>query len=206
MKKNITVFIVLLFFCANINAAQKNLIKLVGGTTLTCMGALLTYWGFTYKNVSIPEITMLSFTWTKNYDTSWNEDYSGTIRNSGNTELSDIKLYITFNDLSGTFISKQTIQGPSLLTPGTKYDFSNSYDTGSVEPESVSVSYSASFTEMLENRNLTLGITGIAVMACGLFFVADYFFNFTEPLKENNISMEITPYFSGIKFTTSKLF
>lgn len=206
MKKNITFFVVFLFFMTNINGAQKNMTKLVGGATLTCMGAMLTYWGFSLKSVSKPELSMLSFTWTKDFDTTWVANYSGTIRNSGNVDLSNIKLSIVFKDTSGTYISTQKIDGPITLKPGANYNFSNYYETGSVEPGFVSVSYSANFTETLENRNLALGISGIAIAACGLFFVADYFFDFTEPLKEQNISMEITPCFAGIKFVASKIF
>lgn len=206
MKKLLTLSIIFLIITANINAAQKNLTKLVGGAALTGMGAILMYWGFSFQNTSIPRITMQSFTWAKEFNTTWEENYSGTIKNSGNVELSDIKLYITFKDTNGVFISTQQLDGPEILETGTNYNFSNSYDTGSVEPGIVSVSYSASFPEMLENRNIAIGITGIAVAACGLFFVADYLFGFTEPLKENNISMEITPCFAGIKFITSKTF
>jgi len=206
MKKFLSLSIIFLIITANINAAQKNLTKLVGGTALTGMGAILMYWGFSFQDTSIPRITMQSFTWAKKFNTTWEENYSGTIKNSGNVELSNIKLYLTFKDTNGIFISTQQIAGPDVLGTGDKYNFSNSYDTGSVEPGTVSVLYSASFSEMLENRNIAIGITGIAVAACGLFFMADYLFDFTEPLKENNVSMEITPCFAGIKLITSKTF
>lgn len=206
MKKNITFLFIFLFFLTDIKGAQKNMTKLVGGTTLTCMGAMLTYWGFSLKSVSKPKLTMISFTWTKNFDTTWDENYSGTIRNSGNVDLSNIKLSIVFKDTNGTYITTQKIDGPVTLKPGANYNFSNSYDTGSVEPGFVSVSYSADFTEMFENRDLVLGTSGIAIAACGIFFVVDYFFDFTEPLKKKNISLEITPCFAGIKFVASKIF
>ncbi len=206
MKKNLIILVIFLFLITNINAAQKNLTKLVGGTTLTCMGALLMYWGFSFKSTSKPEMVMQSFTWTKNLNTTWEVNYDVSIMNYGNTELKNIKLYITFKDIYGSAISTQEIEGPYYMMVGEIRDFYYHYNTGSVEPGFVSVSYSANFTEDLETRDLFIGITGIATAACGLFFIADYIFNFTEPLEEKNISIKLLPDYSGIKLLALKNF
>lgn len=206
MKKLIAFFLIILFLNININAAQKDMTKLVGGLTLTGIGSILIYWGFSFKSTSIAEITMQSFTWNKNYNTSWEEDYNGTIKNSGNTDLSNIKLHITFKDINYNYISQQTIAGPDTLKTGQIYSFSDSYDTGTIEPGFVSVSYSASFMEDLETRDLYIGISGIAVAAAGLFFIADYIFDFTGSLEQKSISINLIPDYSGIKMYAYKKF
>ncbi|MCX8094554.1 MAG: hypothetical protein N3E50_10375 [Candidatus Goldbacteria bacterium] len=206
MRKSVIISLIFLILIANIEAEQKNLTKLVGGTALACVGALLTYWGFSFKSTSFPEITMQSFTWTKNFNTSWEENYTGTIKNTGNTDITNVKLSITFKDINGYPISTQIINGPSVIKTDSIYSFSNSYNTGSNEPGFVSVTYSGNFVELYETRDLFIGIAGIATAACGLFFIADYFFDFTTTLKEKNIAIKLLPEYSGIKLIALKNF
>jgi hypothetical protein len=206
MKKNIIILLTFVFFIVNLNAAQKNMTKLIGGASLTCIGGLLTYWGFSFKSTSLPEITMQSFTWNKNLNSTWDINYNGTIKNSGNTDINNIKLSITFKNSNNVPVSTQVINGPSLLPAGGTYNFNNSYNTGSEEPGFVSVLYSGNFTETLETRDLFIGITGLATAVCGLFFIADYIFDFTSPLEEKNISIKLLPDYSGIKLLALKNF
>lgn len=206
MKKIIIIFLTFIFFIVNLNATQNKLTKLIGGTSLICIGGLLTYWGFSFKSTSSPEITMQSFTWNKNLNSTWDINYNGTIKNSGNTDINNIKLSITFKNSNNIPISTQVIDGPSLLPAGGTYNFNNSYSTGSDEPGFVSVLYSGNFTETLETRDIYIGITGIATVACGLFFIVDYIFDFSSPLEEKNISVKLMPNYSGIKLLALKTF
>ncbi len=207
MKKIFFVFfLVLLYMTNNILGEQKNLTKLLGGSALLGIGGILMISGFTMKSVSIPEIKMQFFTWSKSNPSNWQADYNGTIKNTGTVEMKNIKLIITYKDIYGVKIGSQTINGPSLLTPEAAYNFNGSYDCGSTEPGFSSVEYRADFTEQLENNNLILGFSGVAVAATGLFFIADYLFDFTSPLQNNNITIELLPFYAGIKFKTIKYF
>lgn len=190
---------------------EKDPFQLVSGGLLVVVGAMASYLGFNMNNVSLPRISMQSFTWNDSETSpgSWEVSSSGTLQNSGNLDLRNITVTVEYKDFAGVLIQSQTVPidtKTELLKPAETDTFSSSLTGLAYDPQFVSARFRADFTEEFVNTNITTGVIGSAVAAIGVFFICDYFFNITDFFLKQEIQVQLSALDGGFSFITSKNF
>jgi len=80
----------------------------IGGIAMALSGFKKTYREkFVDVDISRPGLDISNWSWTSEQLITWWADAQGTVRNTGNVPLKDVKIFITYYDSSGQFISQE---------------------------------------------------------------------------------------------------
>ncbi len=211
MKKIIITFAVIVYYLnCNLYASEKTPQKLMAGLILVAAGSMVSYTGFKLADISRPEMSAQSFTWDKvSSGTNWDASAQGTIKNTGNLPLHNIKLTVIYKDSLGAELGQQTISPDNksiLLMPGDTDTFSSSVSALPEEPFFISTRFKADFFQEFESSNIATGYAGLAVIAAGAFFITDYFLDITDFFEKNDMKVQLSCNTGGLSLLAMRLF
>ena len=83
---------------------------------------------------------------------------------------------------------------------------STSVDCGAVRPATTDIAFQASINTIYDSRNPDIGIAGICVAALGVYFIADYFINFTGFFAQREMDVTLATNYDGLTLMASKYF
>jgi len=204
MKKIISILLIanLLIFSSYKTAYALNKTKLIWGLIFVGAGIGMACYGFKEKetkiNISDPELNISNWYWTKEQIISWWTDGYGTVKNTGNVKLDDIKIYITYYDVSGKMIvNDYTYLDVHWLDPLSK-GATDSWDTftscGNIEPHSANIKttykYEKEYIIKKEKRNPNLGCIGIGSIGVGAILLASYNKDYQQLHRRGSIQIE----------------
>lgn len=187
MKKLFRYFLVILFLCRVIiltptksyGENKGSLWKLIGGIVLTGAGTYLAVDGFKRVDISDPKLDLSNWNWSKEKIISWWVDASGTVKNTGNVPLEDVKIYVTYYDTSNNYLGRDWAYLDTYwlepLPKGAVDSWDTTGDTGSTEPERAEISAIYTYEKKYETKNVIEGSAGIAVGLVGIYLIYDYF-------------------------------
>lgn len=204
MKNKIVLILIFLLFCGqSIYAKEKDTAKLIAGILLTAAGGVVAYNGFQPVDVSFPDLSMASFA-TVTAGTTITTD--GTIKNTGNVGLKNVKVTVIYKNSSGAEITDSTVDYSGTIAPDASEPlYIGPMDIGT-EPYFFSVEYRADFNRLYENNSVSTGIAGSVMIAGGIFLICDYFFDFSDFFEQKGVSVGLAAVNNGLSFTAAKAF
>lgn len=150
----------------------------VGGIVLSVVGLFLAIDGFKKIDISKPSLDTSHWTWTKEKATTWWVDSNGTVTNTGNVALKDVKLYRTYYNASGQMIANDycylDVHWLDSLPTSTQDSWDYFNGGWANEPMSVKLTASYGYDKIKKNKNTFEGVTGLACMGAGLYLIVDY--------------------------------
>lgn len=208
MKKKIVIMLAAVFIlCGQVSAKEKDPNGLLTGIILMSMGGIVAYSGFRMVDISSPILSTQSFTWNDGDPSPWDATASGVIKNTGNVPLTNIILTVEYKDSMGAIIGSDTVaDNKSSLAVGETSTFSSSYDCNLVQPRFISVRSWHRSATLYENSDLLTGFVGAGVIAAGVFFICDYFFDITDFFEGQEAKVQLSSSFDGVNLTVSKIF
>jgi len=205
--KTVSIFLVFLFFsnlaiitpAKSYGGSKGSLWKLMGGIVLIVGGTLWAVDSFKQGDISNPKLDLSDWTWSPvDSDSSWQVNASGTVRNTGNVPLEDIKIYVNYYDTSNHLLER----GWSYLDTYWRQPFpvgavsswhKSTYNL-SIEPTraEISATYNV-YVKKYETKSAIQGTAGIAVGLVGVYLVYDYFrdLGFFGKLEEKGIDIRL---------------
>jgi len=204
--KTVSIFLVFLFFSnlviitppKSYAGSKGSLWKLIGGIVLIAGGTVWAVDSFKQGDITNPKLDLSDWTWSAENNGSWQADASGTVRNTGNVPLEDVKIYVTYYDASNIFLGR----GWSYLDTYWRQPF----PVGAVSPwhmstynllgqpvtAEISATYNA-YVKKYETKSAIQGTAGIAVGLVGVYLVYDYFrdLGFFGRLEEKGIDIRL---------------
>lgn len=198
----------------NLYAESKaNPLQLIGGIILTGAGIFLAVDGFKQIESSKPELDISNWYWSKEQIFSWWVDGYGTVENTGNVPLDDVKIYISYYDSSGNFLARDwTYLDTYWLEPLPKegIDSWDTFgDTGLIEPTRAEISAIYTYEKEYKSKSAIEGAGGIAIGLIGLYLIYDYYrdLGYFAKLEEKGIDIKLVNK-SGVihLFASARLF
>ncbi|MBU2617045.1 MAG: hypothetical protein KKB79_03670 [Nanoarchaeota archaeon] len=151
--------------------------KLFCGIALTGLGAFLAIDG--YSDATNPALDTSNWSWSKERAGAgypWYVDSYGTVKNTGNVPLKNVKIYRTYYDASGQMIANDYCYlDVHWLDPLPK-GASDSWDyfAGGWDSTPTRVELSASYEYEKISKNEIQGAIGLCTAGVGVYLIWDY--------------------------------
>ncbi len=205
-RKTASIFLVFLFFsnlviirpAKSYGGNKGSLWKLMGGIVLIGGGTFWAVDSFKRGDISNPKLDLSDWTWSPEENGSWRVDASGTVRNTGNVPVEDVKIYVTYYGDSNKFLERDwgylnTYWRQPFPVGAVSSWHISTYNLPS-EPKraEISATYDA-YVKKYETKSAIQGTAGIAVGLVGVYLVYDYFrdLGFFGKLEEKGIDIRL---------------
>jgi len=155
---------------------QALMFKGILGGALVIGGIAMAFSGFKKIDVSRPELNISNWSWTSEQLITWWADAQGTVRNTGNVPLKDIKIFISYYDSSGRLISQQwTFLDAYWLSPlpVNAQDSWSWLSNSTMQPTLASVRAEFAYDKIYETKNAALGWVGVVSAGVGAYLLYD---------------------------------
>jgi hypothetical protein len=131
---------------------------------------------------------------------------NGTIMNTGNVDLRNIKITVYYKDTLGADITNTITAVSAPLAIGGSASVPIPAAIMGPEPLFFSVKYRADFDRKLENYSVPAGAVGSVIFATGVYFICDYIFDISDFLDKNDAKVQLSAVNDGFSLITSKRF
>ena len=177
---------------------KGSLWKLMGGIVLIAGGTLWAVDSFKQGDISNPKLDLSDWTWSAEENDSWQVNASGTVRNTGNVPLEDVKIYVTYYGDLNEFLERDWSYLDTYwrqpLPVGAVSSWRITTYNVPTEPEKAEISATYNtYVKKYETKSALQGTAGIAVGLVGVYFVYDYFrdLGFFGKLGEKGIDIRL---------------
>jgi len=192
---------------------KRNPLKLIGGIILTGAGIFMAVDGFKQIESSKPGLDISNWSWSKEQVISWWVDADGTVRNTGNVPLENIRVYISYYDLAGNLLTTDwsylDVYWLDPLPEGSIDCWDTFGDTGLTEPMTAQISASYDYKKEYKSKSAIEGGAGIAVGLVGVYLIYDYFrdLGYFAKLEEKGIEIKLVNKSGGMHlFACARVF
>jgi hypothetical protein len=182
------------------------------GAVLVVGGIAGAVYGFHRDNISAPSVNITNWSWNwYTIMTNWC-DASGTVQNTGNVAISNIRVYITYRNSSGSVLgdyygdAMNTNAGSAGIGGSAHWSTSNS--VGYSVPYTASIHVEYQYTKLFKTKNPTVAWVGVAAAGVGAYLIWDAMYSGSyvkSALNKHGMEMELVSdlpnLYGGMKLT-----
>jgi len=152
-------------------------VKWVAAIGLSVVGGLMALYGFKKIKTSQPGLDISDVHWTKTQAINWYVDSYGTVRNTGNVPLKNVKIRRSYYGASGEFLGNDycylDVHWLDPLPAGARDSWDYFAGGWASEPSRMDVTATYDFDETFKQKSKAAGWGGVAIMAVGCYLIWD---------------------------------